>query len=167
MSKIKIADFYYGAVLSMLFNRHINPALVEIDDDRRVYDMTTNQSSFRLYIKHRTIGTQTKTEGYNSWQFVFTQKELDELNDYMHNDYNLLLVLVCGARKLSDTEIAILKRDEIEELMRLEKTSISISRKKGERAFRISVGGGREAAMRIETNRFERLFPLRNSPKNV
>lgn len=35
MSKTKVEDFFYGAVLSMLFNNHINPALVEGDDDRR------------------------------------------------------------------------------------------------------------------------------------
>ena len=38
MSKIKVADFYYGAVLSMLFNNHINPALVEGDDDRQGFN---------------------------------------------------------------------------------------------------------------------------------
>jgi hypothetical protein len=29
MSKIKVADFYYGAVLSMLFSHGIKPALIE------------------------------------------------------------------------------------------------------------------------------------------
>ena len=53
MSKIKVSDFYYGAVLSMLFNRHISPALVESDDDRQVYDLTTNKDNYRLYIKYR------------------------------------------------------------------------------------------------------------------
>lgn len=34
MSKIKMADFYYGAVLSMLFHNGVMPALVENGDDR-------------------------------------------------------------------------------------------------------------------------------------
>lgn len=34
MAKIKKADFYYGAVLSMIINKHINPALVESDENR-------------------------------------------------------------------------------------------------------------------------------------
>lgn len=50
MSKIKVADFYYGAVLSMLFNSHINPALVEGDDDRQVYDLTTDTRACRLFM---------------------------------------------------------------------------------------------------------------------
>ena len=32
MSKIKVADFYYGAVLSMLFSHGIKPALIENGD---------------------------------------------------------------------------------------------------------------------------------------
>ena len=39
MSKIKVADFYYGAVLSMLFNSKVNPALVESDENRQIYDL--------------------------------------------------------------------------------------------------------------------------------
>lgn len=53
MSKIKVADFYYGAVLSMLFNSKVNPALVESDENRQLYDLTTNDGSWRLYIKYR------------------------------------------------------------------------------------------------------------------
>lgn len=38
------------------------------------------------------------------------------------------------------------------------KSSITISRKKNERAYRISVGGGRSNSMKIKANRFEELF---------
>ncbi|MDI3476620.1 MAG: hypothetical protein PWQ59_145 [Thermoanaerobacterium sp.] len=51
MSKLKVADFYYGAVLSMLFTRGIVPALVECNNDRQVYDFTTDNADFRLFIK--------------------------------------------------------------------------------------------------------------------
>ena len=60
MSKIKVADFYYGAVLSMLFSHGIKPALVENGADRQVYDITTNKSEFRLYVKYRANKTDTK-----------------------------------------------------------------------------------------------------------
>ena len=49
-------------------------------------------------------------------------------------------------------------KDQIKQLNSLGKSSITISRKKNERAYRISVGGGRENAMQIKTNRFEELF---------
>ena len=38
------------------------------------------------------------------------------------------------------------------------KDSITISRRKGEHAYRISIGGGRENAMQVTANRFEELF---------
>ena len=67
MSKIKVSAFYCGAVLSMLFNSHISPALVESDDDRQVYDLTTNKGNYRLYIKYRKDKQKNKNTIYNSW----------------------------------------------------------------------------------------------------
>ena len=158
MSKIKVADFYYGAVLSMLFNRHVNPALVESDDNRQIYDLTTNNGSCRLYIKYRADRIRTKTEDYNSWQFGFSQSEIDELKNYMNRNINLSMALVCRVEGLSESEIAVLDKKEIDELLKLDKTSITISRKKNERAYRISLGGGRSAAMQVKANRFEDIF---------
>ncbi len=38
MSKISKADFYYGALLSvMLSNKYVKPALFEENDNRRIY----------------------------------------------------------------------------------------------------------------------------------
>ena len=158
MSKIKVADFYYGAVLSMLFNRHVNPALVESDDNRQIYDLTTNNGSCRLYIKYRADRIRTKTEDYNSWQFGFSQSEIDELKNYMNSNINLSMALVCGVEGLSESEIAVLDKKEIDELLKLDKKSITISRKKNERAYRISLGGGRSAAIQVKANRFEDIF---------
>jgi hypothetical protein len=158
MAKIKVSDFYYGAVLSVLFNNHINPALVEGDDKRQVYDITTNNGNFRLFMKYRADKQDIKTEDYNSWVFVLTEKDKNEIMGYINSGHNLLVTLVCGAGRLAESEIAILNKDEIKELIDMQKTSITISRMKGERAFRISVGGGRDNAMQIKTNRFDELF---------
>lgn len=158
MSKIKVADFYYGAVLSMLFNKHLNPALVESDDDRQIYDLTTNSGDCRLYIKYRADKLNNRTEDYNSWQFVFTGSEIDELIDYIENNHNLSMALVCGVAGLSDSEIAVLDKTQIEEILSLNKRSITISRRKKERAYRISLGGGRDSAMQVKANRFEDIF---------
>lgn len=158
MSKIKVADFYYGAVLSMLFNNNINPALVEGDDDRQVYDLTTDTGECRLFIKYRADKQETKTLDYNSWLFTFTDSDKSEIQSYIESGYNLLLALVCGVEGLSNSEIAVVDKDQIKQLNGLGKSSITISRKKNERAYRISVGGGRENAMQIKTNRFEELF---------
>ncbi len=158
MSKIKVADFYYGAVLSMLFNNKIKPALVEGDNNRQVYDLTTNTGECRLFIKYRANKQDTKKQDYNSWLFVITDSDKKEMLGYIESGYNLVLALVCGMVGFSSSEIAVLDKHQIEELINLGKSSITISRKKNERAYRISVGGGRENAMQIRCSRFEELF---------
>lgn len=157
MSKIKVADFYYGAVHSMLFNSRINPALVEGDDDRQVYDFTTNNVEFRLFIKYRTDKQNTKTDDYNSWVFSLTENDRIEIQGYLDTT-NLVVALVCGVIGLGESEIAVLDKDEIKKIIDLQKTSISVSRKKSERAYRISIGGGRDNAMQVKANRFDELF---------
>ena len=158
MSKIKVADFYYGAVLSMLFNNKINPALVESNDSRQIYDFTTNRGEFRIFIKYRADRQATKTIDYNSWVFNLTETDKIEIKNYIASGYNLLLTLVCGIEGLSDSEVAVVDKEQVEELMHLGKDSITISRKKNEKSYRISIGGGRENAILVRSNRFEELF---------
>ncbi|WP_132995210.1 hypothetical protein [Sporanaerobacter acetigenes] len=158
MSEIKVADFYYGAVLSMLFNNHITPALVEGDANRQVYDLTTDTGACRLFIKYRAKKNYTKTQDYNSWVFTITDSDEKEILDYINSGYNLVLAFVCGVEGLSHSEIALLDKYQIEKLLKLGKKAITISRKKNERSYRISVGGSRENAMQIKSSRFEELF---------
>ncbi|CAA7603142.1 Hypothetical protein DEACI_3965 [Acididesulfobacillus acetoxydans] len=158
MSKVKVSDFYYGAVLSILLNRHIHPALVEGDEDRQVYDFTTDNGEFRLFIKYRTDKSDVKAEDYNSWVFRLTEKDIDEITGYIDQGRNLVVALMCAVAGLAESEVAALTRDEIKEIIDLGKQSMTISRKKGEHAYRISVGGGRDHAMQVKVNRFDELF---------
>jgi len=50
MSEIKMCDYYYGAVLSNLFNHNVAPALIENGDKRRVFSFTTNNTEFTLFV---------------------------------------------------------------------------------------------------------------------
>lgn len=95
---------------------------------------------------------------YNSWLFTLSDSDKIEIQNYIDNGYNLVLALVCGKAGISGSEIAVLDKREVKELIGLGKSSITISRKKNERAFRISIGGGRENAMQIRANRFVELF---------
>ena len=142
----------------LCLNSHINPVLVESDDNRQVYDLTTNTGECRLFIKYRADKQDTKTLDYNSWLFTLTDSDKTEMKGYIDNGYNLVLALVCGMAELSGSEIAVVDKHQIEELISLGKNSITISRKNTERAYRISIGGGRENAMQIKSNRFEELF---------
>ncbi|KKQ05059.1 MAG: hypothetical protein US15_C0036G0006 [Candidatus Moranbacteria bacterium GW2011_GWF1_36_4] len=157
MSKLKVTDFYYGAVLSTLFNNHFKPALVEGGDDRQVYDLTTDNNAFRLFIKYCGEKKNTKTEDYNSWTFGLNDSDKKEILSYIANGYNLMVALLCGVEGLAESEIAVLSKEKIQQIIELEKTSITISRKKSERAFRISIGNGRENAIQIKANIFDEM----------
>ena len=157
MSKIKVADFYYGAVLSMLFSHNIKPALIENGSDRQVYDFTTNKAKFTLFVKYRSEKVETKKDGYSSWNFNL-KNDIVELSKYLDDGKNLILALVCGSEDLRESELAILDSNDISWLMFNNKSTITISRKKGEKAFRIANGGSREGAYPIKCNRYEELF---------
>ena len=153
MAKLLESDFYYGAILSTLLNNGICPMLIEGGTDRQVYDFTTDQKDFRMFAKYRSSPINTKTEDYFSWQFIFSDNDINEIKEYLKSEKEFSLVLVCGADSLKQSQYAILKREDIEKLIQQGKKSLTVSRKKGEHDFRISVGGGRENSLRIKANR--------------
>lgn len=160
MSKLKVADFYYGAVLSTLFNHNITPALVESSTDRQVYDFTTfkpTKSVFRLFVKYRAESTVVKTDDYYSWTFTL-DTDYDEIMGYINDRKNVLLALVCGKSELGESELAVIRENELLEIFKLGKRNITISRRKHERAYRISVGGGRSNAKLIKCNALDEII---------
>ena len=157
MSKFKVSDFYYGAVLSMLLSHGIKPALVENEEDRQVYDFTTNNTSFRLFVKYRAKKNDTKKEGYSSWVFTINE-DRSELLSYIDKGYNLIVALVCGEENLSDSQLAVLDKEQITEILNTQKTTINVTIKKGERAFRIPKDRNRDEGIKVKCNRFDELF---------
>ena len=152
MAKLKESDFYYGAVLSSLLNNHICPALIEGGNDRQVYDFTTDHKDFRLFLKYRSKPIHTMDPDYNSWQFVFSPSDVFEIKEYSRLNKELSIGLVCGKDKLNESQYAVLHKEEILQLFDNKKYSITVSIRKGERAFRISVGGSRENALQVKAN---------------
>jgi len=153
MSKLKEADFYYGAVISTLINNGICPMLIESNNDRQIYEFTTNQKDFWLFLKYRSIASGTKRDDYSSWQFTFSASDISELQDLVSQKKALSLGLICGTKKLIGSEYAVLHKKDVQRILDANKTSLTISRRRGEKAFRISMGGGRDNAMLIRSNR--------------
>lgn len=153
MSKLKEADFYYGAILSNLINDKVCPMLIENGSGRRIYDCTTDNGEFRIIAKYRSSPIDTKTTDYSSWQFIFSSEELQEFNNCVESNSRVSVILICGETELRKSEYAVLYTDDLKKLLSLEKESITISRWKHEKAYRISVGGGRENALKIPTSR--------------
>ena len=157
MSKIKVADFYYGAVLSMLFSHGIKPALVENGTDRRIFDFTTDKNNFRLFVKYRAKKNDTKKDGYSSWVFTITE-DRSELQSYIDSNMNIIVALVCGEENLGDSQLAVLDAEQIHQILDNNKTTINVTINKGERAFRIQVDRSREDGIKVKCSRFEELF---------
>ena len=78
---------------------------------------------------------------------------MQEINDYLKSKKEFSLGLVCGANKLNQSEYAVIERKDIETLLEQGKTSLTVSRKKNERYFRVSIGGGRDNSVMVKANR--------------
>lgn len=153
MGKMSQADFFFGAALSVLFNNNMVPVLVENGSDRRIYDVTTNDGDFRLYMKYRKKPS-TDNEFLTSWQFIFSQEEIEEFKNKCKE--NIRLILICGKENLKNSEFAVLYNSEIKEaICDSEKNSITIGRKKHARNFYISMRGGRKNDLHITANRLD------------
>lgn len=87
-----------------------------------------------------------------------TSKMIWQNSQNLDEGKNLILALVCGTDDLGESEFAILDSNDISWLMFNNKSTITISRKKSEKAFRIANGGSREGAYPIKCNRYEELF---------
>ncbi|WP_010631102.1 hypothetical protein [Sporolactobacillus vineae] len=159
MTKLKVADFYYGSVLSMLFNQGImNPALIEGNDDRQVYDFTVNSGNeYRLFLKYRADCQNIKRLNYNSWAFNISG-DYQELKDYIDEGKNVVLALICSSGDLSNSELALLNKEQILQIIDAGKQWFTVSRKKGEKSYRIPIDGSRVTALRVKCNSFQELF---------
>lgn len=153
MAKLMEFDFYYGAVWSTLLNNGVCPVLIEGGCDRQIYRITTDEKETLLFVKYRSSPNDTKKEDYFSWSFVFSDNDLRELNDLLKSEREFSLGLVCGANKLNQSQYVVLDRKDIRELFSQGKTSLTVSRKKNERYFRVSIGGGRDNSLKIKANR--------------
>ncbi len=157
MSKIRSADFYYGAVLSKLLARGADPIMIEGGQDRRIYEIRKKDVSFTLFVKFRTRKERSTEEGLNSWKFSI-KEDMPLLREQMKKNKNLVLALLCASENLGESELALLDCNEVNRLLFLDKESISISRRSGEKYYRIANGPDREDSFEIKTNRINDFF---------
>lgn len=77
---------------------------------------------------------------------------MSEIHNSLENEHTFSLGLICGRPDLVNSEYVVLRKDDIKKVLDDGKTSLTISRMKGERSFRISVGGGRENSFQVKAN---------------
>ena len=156
MAEIKMCDYYYGAVLSNLFNHNVAPALIENGDKRRVFSFTTNNTEFTLFVKYSSKAvTNNVNNGFRSWKFVLTD-DYQKISEYLSNNSNVLLALVCATEELKGSELALLDSSELRQLIATSKSSINISRRKNERYYTIAVDKNRtDNCIKIKANKLD------------
>ena len=150
---IQKGDFFYGAVLSALLSNGIAPALIEKDNkNRRIYKCATNDDEFTLILKYISAPT-TDNDGYTSWTFGL-EGDLDRLKALLDAPGGVSLCLIGGTKELNKSKYIALHREDIQEII-IDQGIVNptFSQKKGEKAFRISAGGGRDNAIQIPTKR--------------
>jgi hypothetical protein len=151
-------DFYYGAILTALIGKKYKTVLIDGDsDDKRIYQFTSDtDSDFIAYLKHCMAPTERSKS--TSWQFMFSDEEINYLMEKLCNNENIKLVLLCGKRDFRYSEIAVIEKNEIESSIfekSKDKKNITLFRGKGCESYRISRGGGRENDLIIPTSRIE------------
>lgn len=153
MAKIRESSFYYGSFIDTIMSNEIKPVLVSNGDKRKIYDFMTNDITTYLFLKYRSAEQRTLRQEYKSWQFTFGEEERNELKSFVERQDDIHLVFICGAEKLNESEYCILYKKEIADFLSTGKTSLTISRFKGEHNFRINKEKSREAAIQIPANR--------------
>jgi hypothetical protein len=84
MATICKADYYYGALLSALVNGGLAPALFEKENDnRQIYEVTTNKASYIIYTKYNTTPSGSKDF---TWSFSFSDNEIEEIIKIHHEN---------------------------------------------------------------------------------
>ena len=157
MSRIKAADFYYGAVLSKLMSRGVDPVMIESGADRRIYEVNTRGTAFTLFVKYKTHMEPSSKDGMNSWRFSI-REDMTLLREHMEKNKNLVMALLCASDDLNESELALLDCNEVNRMIFLDKETILISRRRGEKYYRIANGPDREDSFEIKSNRFEEFF---------
>ncbi|NNV00782.1 hypothetical protein [Geobacillus sp. DSP4a] len=172
MATIRKADYYYGALLSALVNGGLAPALFEKENDnRQIYEVTTNKASYIMYTKYNTNPSGSKDF---TWSFVFSDHEIAEINkiDLEHSqEKEIVFAFVCAQKQPSDSNqvIAIVRWNEFLECVDLQRQQVrgtprlSIKAVKDSPKLRLygskraDVLDGKDYTIKIERNRLNSL----------
>ncbi|ACB84378.1 hypothetical protein [Natranaerobius thermophilus] len=138
MCIVRKADYYYGALLSVLVNNEFSPVMIEAGNKRKIYGLfTDNGDEYQIYSKFLS---KPSSNGQNSstWSFVFSDNEIEEIKTIKGKKQgkDTIFAFICSQNKLNNTEIALIKFEELEKCIDLNRQyqgqlSVSIRRKKG------------------------------------
>jgi len=159
MGAVRKADFYYGSMLSCFINNGLAPAIIEPGDSRRIYKLTTDSGDYQLYAKYVSSPLRRQKKDAQLWQFNFNPEEVKYIRNYKENGLKLYFILICGQKKLQNSEIAILSLEEAKDCLDVdyerERYRITIKWEKGIHGLkaygtgRADILNGRDNTIRI------------------
>lgn len=129
------SDMFYGAMLSALGKKDLNPVILEPGDNRRIYLLTTDNGDHEIYAKY---AFNKKDGGSLLWNFSFTKEELEIIKNYKDNGKKFYFALICCRKNLKG-DVAFLSLPQVKECLNINYYSpnyrIAIKYKKGKRGL--------------------------------
>lgn len=146
MANVNKADFYYGAMLSVMITRGVQkPALFEESDNKRIYTFYTDKGDYQMYMKYVSAPLKRKRANIQLWQFSFTPDEIKVIESTQDNGKKTLFGLICAKEKLNDTEIVVLNLEQAKLCLGLdiprESYRITVKYEKGAHGLRVYGSG--------------------------
>lgn len=153
------SDFYYGALLINLIKENFAPAIIESGDERQVYELASDHGDYIIFAKYRG------SKQGNAWNFVFTSRDVARLKSLGEEENSVIVALVCGDKKLNDSEIAYVTYDELQRVIHFNEVEqhLTIRAKSNARFFEVYSGVYDPArVLRVRRDEGERLKELVN-----
>lgn len=156
MKSLKQEHFYYGAILTAIMEYNPDTSLVLLqpqNDSRKVYHIMTNSSQeCVIFFKHAF----EKKEGSQSWVYKFSEIDKTFLKECHNKKIPTFIYLLCAVDNLKNSEIAVLKYDEFNEVAH--KNNFTISLKKNFPKFYLHRSKSPKDDLVIPRNRIEKDF---------
>lgn len=164
MSRVKKKYFYYGAILNAILehNPDASPTLILNDEEtRQAYRILTNSAKQEciLFLKYASCKQKNKQNTkYSSWIFSFSSDDKERLQQYSKEAFPVFICLLCLRSEKQNSEIAILKYEEYQQVE--DNQTITIGLENGKHKFLLFLGTSkaREDAFQFSTTRVNKSF---------
>lgn len=119
---VKDFELYHGIVLTKMIRSDHPVSLRMIERNRdEAWSAYRINDEINLYIKYRTRGRKTTRPKGMSWNFIFGEDELRQINS-LKSQKPVYLALVCAEKKV--TTVCFLEPDEIDKCMNLNEQAV-------------------------------------------
>ena len=156
MKSLKQEHFYYGAILTAIMEYNPDTSIVLLqpkNDTRKIYKIQTNQcQECIIFFKHAF----EKENGSQSWLYQFSDNDKKFLEECYQRKTPVFIYLLCAVDNLKNSEIAVLRYEEFNEVS--SKSNFTISKEKRSRNFYLHRSKSPKDAILISRSRIQKSF---------